>query len=89
MLQAWALQLAEAVDQDQKGVTLVLHPDDVELIDQDICKLPLRGDDTLLRGNLRLSHSGGWVEKGSEVVLDELRTLIEEFDGKPSVAGND
>ena len=86
LLQAWALQLAE---QDQKGVTLVLHPDDVGLIDSNICKLALRGDETMLRGNLKLSHSGGWIEKGSGVVLDELRTLIDEFSGVRSVAGHD
>ncbi|MEP0730897.1 MAG: hypothetical protein ABJC40_14805, partial [Parasphingorhabdus sp.] len=33
LLQSWAMQLAELVDQDQKGVTLVLHPDDISLID--------------------------------------------------------
>lgn len=79
LLQAWATQLADAVDQDQKGTTLVLHPDDLKLIDPDGCKIPMTTDETMLRGNLRLSHSGGWVEKGSEVVLDELRTLIDEF----------
>ena len=89
LLQAWALQLAESVDQDQKGVTLVLHPDDVGLIDGDICKLALRGDPSMLRGNLKLSHSGGWIEKGSEVVLDELRTLIDEFSDKTSVVDHD
>ncbi|MEH6716680.1 hypothetical protein [Parasphingorhabdus flavimaris] len=89
LLQAWALQLAESVDQDQKGVTLVLHPDDVGLIDGNICKLALRGDPSMLRGNLKLSHSGGWIEKGSEVVLDELRTLIDEFSDRTSVADHD
>lgn len=89
LLQAWASQLAELVDRDQKGTTLVLHPDDIDLIDKDICKLPLRGDETMLRGNLKLSHSGGWIEKGSGVVLDELRTLIDEFSGVTSAAGHD
>ncbi len=89
LLQAWALQLAELVDQDQKGVTLILHPDDVGLIDSNICKLALRGDESMLRGNLKLSHSGGWIEKGSEVVLDELRTLIDEFSGGTSVSNHD
>lgn len=89
MLQAWALQLAELVDQDQKGVALVLHPDDLGLIDRTICKLPLRGDESMLRGNLKLSHSGGWIEKGSEVVLDELRTLIDEFSGKSPATNHD
>ena len=89
LLQAWASQLAELVDQDQKGVTLVLHPDDVSLIDGDICKLALRGDASMLRGNLKLSHSGGWIEKGSEVVLDELRTLIDEFSGTAPAVDHD
>ena len=89
LLQAWAQQLAELVDQDQKGVKLLLHPDDVGLIDSDKCKLPLRADPSMLRGNLKLSHSGGWIEKGSEVVLDELRTLIDEFSGTASAADHD
>jgi hypothetical protein len=89
LLQAWALQLSELVDQDRKGVTLILHPDDVALIDRDICKLALRGDESMLRGNLKLSHSGGWIEKGSEVVLDELRTLIDEFSGTISAADHE
>ncbi|MEH6789213.1 FliH/SctL family protein [Parasphingorhabdus sp.] len=83
LLQAWAMQLAELVDQEQKGVTLVLHPDDIALIDGKSCKLALRGDETMLRGNLKLSHSGGWIEKGSEVALDELRALIDEFSDAP------
>ena len=89
LLQAWAMQLAGLVDQDQKGVTLVLHPDDVGLIDTNVCKLALRGDETMLRGNLKLSHSGGWIEKGSAVVLDELRTLIDEFGGVTSAADHE
>lgn len=89
LLQAWAVQLAELVDQDQKGATLVLHPDDVSLIDGDICKLAVRGDASMMRGNLKLSHSGGWIEKGSEVVLDELRTLIDEFSGTAPVVDHD
>lgn len=89
LLQAWATQLAELVDDDQKGVTLVLHPHDLSLIDGNICKLALRGDESMLRGNLKLSHSGGWIEKGSEVVLDELRTLIDEFSGSVSGAEHD
>ena len=83
LLQAWAMQLADLVDQDQKGVVLVLHPDDVALIDSNTCKLALRGDESMLRGNLKLSHSGGWIEKGSAVVLDELRALIDEFSSAP------
>ncbi len=79
LLEAWVTQLADKIDQDQKGASLVLHPDDLALIDQDVCKLPLRADPTMLRGNLKLSHAGGWIEKGSEVVLDELRGLIDEF----------
>lgn len=88
LLQAWAMQLAELVDQDQKGVTLVMHPDDVGLIDTNICKLRLRGDEMMLRGNLKLSHSGGWIEKGSSVVLEELQALIDEFHNT-SDAGHD
>lgn len=84
LLQAWATQLADKIDQDQKGASLVLHPDDLQLVDQDLCKLPLRADPSMLRGNLKLSHSGGWIEKGSEVVLDELRALIDEFSGQQS-----
>ncbi|QTD55454.1 FliH/SctL family protein [Parasphingorhabdus cellanae] len=79
LLQAWATQLADKIDQDQKGASLVLHPDDLALIDQDACKLVLRPDPLMLRGNLKLSHAGGWIEKGSEVVLDELHALIDEF----------
>ncbi|MEO9635729.1 MAG: hypothetical protein ABJF89_11015 [Parasphingorhabdus sp.] len=89
LLQSWAMQLAELVDQDQKGVTLVLHPDDISLIDSSECTLALRGDESMLRGNLKLSHAGGWIEKGSEVVLDELRTLIDEFDNSASVVPHD
>mgnify|MGYP003626870693 FL=1 len=88
LLQAWTKQLADMVDQDQKGGMLILHPADVALIDSETCKLPLRGDETMLRGNVKLSHSGGWIEKGSEVALDELKALIDEFSGT-SVASHD
>ncbi|MEH6756221.1 MAG: hypothetical protein V7676_01770 [Parasphingorhabdus sp.] len=86
LLQAWAVQLADKIDQDQKGASLILHPDDMALIDQDVCKLPLRADPSMMRGNLKLSHAGGWIEKGSEVVLDELRGLIDEFSDQRSGA---
>ncbi len=84
LLQAWATQLADKIDQDQKGASLILHPDDVALIDQNACKLTLKPDPSMLRGNLKLSHAGGWIEKGSEVVLDELHALIDEFSGSQS-----
>lgn len=89
LLQAWATQLADRIDQDQKGATLMLHPDDLALMDQDLCKLPMRADPSLLRGNVKLSHAGGWIEKGSEVVLDELRALIDEFSQQQPESGND
>jgi len=89
LLQAWAAQLADMIDQNQKGASLVLHPDDLPMIDKDTCKLPLRGDESMLRGNLKLSHSGGWIEKGSEVALDELRALIEEFHDEQTEAGGE
>ncbi len=89
LLQAWATQLADKIDQDQKGASLLLHPDDVALIDQSACKLPLRPDPSMLRGNLKLSHAGGWIEKGSEVVLDELHALIDEFSGPQSDADHE
>ncbi|HEY9090358.1 hypothetical protein [Parasphingorhabdus sp.] len=84
LLEAWAVQLADRIDQDQKGASLILHPDDLKLIDQNLCKLPLRADPTLLRGNLKLSHAGGWIERGSETVLEELRALIDEFSSEQS-----
>ena len=89
LLQAWAVQLADKIDQDQKGASLVLHPDDLKLIDKDLCKLPLRADPLMLRGNLKLTHAGGWIERGSETVLDELRALIDEFSGQLPVTGHE
>lgn len=89
LLQAWAVQLADRIDQDQKGASMVLHPDDLKLIDQDMCKLPLRADPSMLRGNLKLSHAGGWIERGSETVLDELRALIDEFSGQQPDTGHE
>ena len=88
LLQAWAVQLADRIDQDQKGASLILHPDDLKLIDRDLCKVPLRADPSMLRGNLKLSHAGGWIERGSETVLEELRALIDEFSSEqPDDAG--
>lgn len=89
LLQAWAAQLSDKIDQDQKGASLSLHPDDLKLIDQNLCKLPLRADPSMLRGNLKLNHAGGWIEKGSETVLDELRALIDEFSGEQPDAGHE
>ena len=80
LLQSWAGQLAEYVDADQQSGYLELHPDDLPLIDAESVALPLRAASDLPRGNVRVSHSGGWIEKGSAVVLDELRGLIDEID---------
>ncbi|MEP3227117.1 MAG: hypothetical protein ABJO01_14155 [Parasphingorhabdus sp.] len=85
LLQAWATQLADKVDQDQKGASLSVNPDDLGLIDQNNCKLPITGDSQMLRGNIRLNHAGGWIEKGSEIVLDELRGLVDEFSNQAVV----
>lgn len=84
LLQDWAMQLADLIDEDQKGAILVLHPEDIPLINAETCPIPMRADIAMLRGNLRLRHSGGWIEKGSEVVLDELQSLIDEFHAQRS-----
>lgn len=72
--------LARLVSRDMSAVTLDVHPQDLALIGDASCGLALRSDETLRRGTLRLSHADGWIEQGTQPLLDELQNLVEEME---------
>ena len=72
--------LARLVSRDLSAVTLDVHPQDLALIGDASCGLALRRDETLRRGTLRLSHADGWIEQGTQPLLDELQNLVEEME---------
>ena len=58
---------------------LRLHPDDVPLVDPTRLRVPIVGDDTIVRGNLVLETALGWIEDGPAVRIDRLRAELDRI----------
>ncbi|WP_185829271.1 FliH/SctL family protein [Sphingomonas ginkgonis] len=71
-LLARAERAAAAIAAADQARTLFLHPDDVPLIDAAAFPLPILADPEIAPGSLRIETATGWVEDGTDVMLDAL-----------------
>ena len=60
-------------DRDRK---LLLHPDDIVLLDPQQFPLPLVADLSVSRGSVRMESASGWVEDGVSTHLQILREQL-------------
>ncbi len=56
--------------------TMWLHPDDVALIDNAAIGLMIMADPAAERGSIRIDCSAGWIEHGTALYLEDLRTEL-------------
>ncbi len=72
--------LAALADKDCSNAILHIHPQDRMLLGEATYGLTLEDDLTLTRGTLSLAHSDGWIEQGTDPVLNELESMIEAIE---------
>lgn len=75
-LQRHCASLAALAQKDCANAVLHIHPLDRMLIGEQTIGLAIEEDHGLTRGTLRLAHSEGWIEQGTQPVLDELEAMI-------------
>ena len=56
--------------------TLCVNPDDLALLEGLRTDLTLAGDASLARGDVRIDCSAGWIEHGTTLYLDALRSEL-------------
>lgn len=56
--------------------TLCVNPDDLPLLEGLDTTLTLAGDASLSRGDVRIDCSAGWIEHGTSLYLEALRTEL-------------
>lgn len=81
VLERHVATLAELVTRDMRGSTLHLHPEDLKLLGDAECGLVLTPDATVRRGTVSLNHADGWIEQGTQPMLDALQGLIDDLEG--------
>ncbi|TXC68759.1 hypothetical protein FSZ31_07195 [Sphingorhabdus soli] len=69
--------LAALAEKDCSNAVLHIHPQDRMLLGDATYGLTLEDDLTLTRGTLSLAHADGWIEQGTDPVLNELESMIE------------
>jgi flagellar assembly protein FliH len=75
-LNAHAKRAADMVAECDAARTMWVHPDDLPLIDSNLISLTLMADPDAERGSIRIDCSTGWIEHGTALYLDELRTEL-------------
>ena len=71
-----AKRAASLVAECDAARTMWLHPDDVALIDAAAIDLTIMADPTAQRGSIRIDCSAGWIEHGTALYLEDLRTEL-------------
>lgn len=71
-----ARRAADMVAECDSARTIWLHPADLPLIDSNLISLTLMADPEAERGSIRIDCSTGWIEHGTALYLDELRTEL-------------
>lgn len=72
--------LAALVTRDMRGSALHIHPDDLKLLGNAECGLVLTPDPAIRRGTVSLNHADGWIEQGTQPMLDALQGLIDDLE---------
>lgn len=80
MLRKHCNTLSRLVTKDMSAASLNLHPDDLALLGDSEFGLTLKSDESLRRGTLRLAHNDGWIEQGTQPLLDELQNLLDQIE---------
>ena len=81
VLERHIVTLAGLVTRDMRGSALHLHPEDLKLLGDTECGLVLTGDASIRRGTVSLNHADGWIEQGTQPMLDALQGLIDDLEG--------
>ncbi|MAF63071.1 MULTISPECIES: hypothetical protein [Pseudomonadota] len=81
VLERHCRSLATLVTRDMRGSALHLHPDDLKLLGDADCGLVLTADPSIRRGTVSLNHADGWIEQGTQPMLDALQGLIDDLEG--------
>ncbi len=71
-----ARQAAAIVAECDNARTLCVNPDDVALLDGLDSALTIVADPSLPRGDLRIDCSAGWIEHGTSLYLEALRSEL-------------
>jgi flagellar assembly protein FliH len=82
VLERHCRSLAALVTRDMRGSALHLHPDDMKLLGDAECGLVLTPDPSIRRGTVSLNHADGWIEQGTQPMLDALQGLIDDLEGE-------
>lgn len=81
VLERHCRSLATLVTRDMRSSALHLHPDDLKLLGDAECGLVLTADPSIRRGTVSLNHADGWIEQGTQPMLDALQGLIDDLEG--------
>ena len=71
-----AKRAASLIAECDAARTMWLHPDDVALIDSAAIDLTIMADPAAQRGSIRIDCSAGWIEHGTALYLEDLRTEL-------------
>jgi flagellar assembly protein FliH len=75
-LNTHAKRAADMIAECDSARTMWVHPDDLPLIDSNLISLTLMADPQAERGSIRIDCSTGWIEHGTALYLEELRTEL-------------
>ncbi|SMF72617.1 FliH/SctL family protein [Allosphingosinicella indica] len=76
LLRERAEMAAAMIGEDNDASRLMVHPDDVPLLEGAPIPVEIVGDPSLPRGTVRLETGSGWIEDGPAIRLDRLRTAL-------------
>jgi flagellar assembly protein FliH len=71
-----ATRATQLIAEADAARTMWLHPDDVALLADAELNLVLMADPHAARGSIRIDCSAGWIEDGTAIHLDALRTEL-------------
>lgn len=76
LLERRAQQAAAIIAECDAARTMWVNPDDAELLQYAVLPLEVRSDPEAERGSIRIDCSSGWIEHGTALYLERLRTEL-------------